>query len=218
MATLLYARDSADKHLKAARMHIRRCAIIKGANDFASAIKPLFLALIQVKNATAIKIEEREDAYDLVMHFDAELDSEIKFLYNACEKYDQKNPGELTLKKVFPQGKFSVITAINYEKQIEAVKQLLLRLESLGESHALFPYVADIKTKMEDSDNAIKVYKNAVSAENLALSEEGIAKSALARQYEKNYLNSREVLGRVFAEKLFPTLKKKSSVKTETVA
>jgi tetratricopeptide (TPR) repeat protein len=213
MATLLFPRDSADKHLRAARMHMRRCANIKGSSEFAAAIKPFFLNLKEKKKATDVKVEEKEDAYDLAMYYDAELDAEIKFLFNECEKYDRKNPGALSMKKVFPQGKFSPITTMNYEKQIGAVKQLILRLKSLGENHPLFPSVAEITSKMEDSDNAIDTYKKAVSAEKIALGEEGIAKSALAARYEKNYLHARDTLGRAIAEKLFPTIRKKSPSK-----
>ena len=217
MATLLYPRDSADKHLRAVRMHMRRCAIIKGSNDFATAIKPYYTQLSEKRNTSAIKAEEMEDAYDMAMFYDAELDANIKFLYSACDRYDQETPGALTLKKVFPQGKFTPITNMNYEKQIGEVKHLLLRLQSLGENHPLNTFVSEINDKLNSADNAISTYKAAVAAKKLAQSDEDIAKSALAAQYEHNYLEARKVLGRSIAEKLFPVIRKKNTPK-EVVA
>ena len=214
MARLLYEKESSSRHLQVTRLHMRRCVLIKGAEKYASSIEPQFNELKRRSNATSEKAELRENAYDAVIYYDSELDGESKDLFNACERYDRRNPGELILKKIFPDGKFSVITMQSRKKQHTLTEGLLLRLENLGQEHQLFPISIDLRNALTLAVNAEKAYEAAELEEKKAVTEELIAQAALRNQYEKNYLTSRNELGKKIAEKLFPPFatKKKTVV------
>lgn len=204
MARLLYETDSADKHLSSARLHTRRCALVPNTGKYVDAIDPFYTDLQAKSSERGLKRVAREDAYDEVVFYDSVMDNEVKNLFRDSVKYDSKHPGELVEKKLFPKGKFTVITDINREDEQDAVDALILRVETLGAEHELYPYAALLNEKLTQCRNSTNTLKEKQSEENLAKANEDISKETLRRQYEKNYLDARADLGRNLAERLFP--------------
>ncbi len=61
----------------------------------------------------------------------------------------------------------------------------------------------------------ITAHGKSIIAHKIAEAEEEIARTALRRQYESNYLAAREKFGRLVAENLFPDLAARKKAETE---
>lgn len=90
-------------------------------------------------------------------------------------------------------------------RDADLVEQLAVRIESLGEEHALNTVAADLRDKAEVSRAANTTYLEAIRSQKVAEADEEIAQANLRRQYELNYLEARKTLGRAIAERLFPS-------------
>jgi hypothetical protein len=162
----------------------------------------------------------REDRYDDMLMADNLLDDSIRNLFRRCEEYDRTHPGEMLLLQVFPDGKFSQIVNMNREQEPAAAEKLAMRLENLGEKHALYASAKELRTWINASQKAIRAYQESAQVLKMAVTECEIACAALRQQYENNYLDARRQLGKVLAERLFPTINvrgkaKKTSVEAE---
>jgi hypothetical protein len=93
-----------------------------------------------------------------------------------------------------------------YAEEPDEADKIIVKIQSLGQSHAVYPYAVEIKQKADAVRNAINLYKEAIRSEKAAEAELEIAKTDLACQYEHNYLDARKKLGDVEAERLFPSL------------
>ena len=215
MARMLQDRESTDRHLNTTKRHMRLCKQASGAAEFAEAIKNVYDALIAKQGITKEKDEERENTYDDILFFDADLDNGVRTLFEKCRQYDRDNPADRVLPKIFPEGKFTPVTTVSLKKEPDAVEQLAVRLESLGESHALYGIVAQLREKVEASRSAISRYHTAIRDQKIAEAEEEIAQSELRQQYEFNYLDARRKLGRVMADRLFPRTSTRQIAETE---
>ncbi len=80
---------------------------------------------------------------------------------------------------------------------------LAVKIGKLAADHALAPFAAKLTAKAQAVRNALKDLDDGVRAEKAAAAEEDIAKTALSRQYEYNYLSARQTLARGIAERLF---------------
>ena len=195
---------------------MRLCKQAPGAAEFADAIKPAFDALIAKQGITKEKAEERENAYDDILFFDTDQDNTVRTLFEKCNQYDRDNPEDRALPKIFPEGKFTLFTRVSVTKQPDTVEEIAVRLESLGESHALYSAVAQLREKIEASRSAITGYHTAIRDQKIAEAEEEIAQSELRQQYEFNYLDARRKLGRTMAERLFPRTSARQTAEIES--
>ena len=204
MATMIRDSASTDSHLNSARRHQRMCQQFNGAGKFAEAIQPQVDELKVKQEETGLKVNLKEDAYDDMLSADADLDNQVRTVYENCKQFDRENPSANVLGKIFPDGKFSHIINVSLTKEPDLVQQIVVRLQNLGESHALFPLAEQLGKAIEASRKAIDSFNDAIRAQKVAEAEEEIAQAALRRQYEGNYLDARKEFGRTSADRLFP--------------
>jgi hypothetical protein len=211
MARMLRDNESTGKHLNAGRRHTRLCKKLKGAEKYALNMETVFSQLIVKKKATDEKTDAREDFYDDMILYDTDLDNSIRTSFEKCKQFDRENPGQAVLNKIFPEGKFTVITNIERTKEPDAAEQLAVRFESLGSDHPLYETAAVLREKISASREAINAYYESIREHKLAQAEEEIAQAAFRRQYEANYLDARKEFGKVLAERLFPRITGRSA-------
>ena len=99
---------------------------------------------------------------------------------------------------------------MNREEEPAAVEKLAMRLENLGEKHPLYALAQELRTFINASLKAILAYQESVQVLKACETECEMARTALRRQYEVNYLDARKQLGRALAERLFPALNTRS--------
>jgi hypothetical protein len=93
-----------------------------------------------------------------------------------------------------------------YTDEPNEAEKIAVRIEGFGNSHTLYPLAAALREKIAIVRERIETYNVAIRAGKSLEAELEIAKEALIRQYEYNYLDARRTLGTVSAEKLFPLL------------
>jgi hypothetical protein len=165
------------------------------------------------------KSEVKENAYDDMVLSDRILDDEIRSTFEGCKKYDRDHPAEQVLTKIFSDKKFGEMVRLPYPAEISEANKLVLRLESLGAEHSLNPSVANLNAKIDAAANALTAQSTTIRDEKMAEAEVDIAKEALVRQYELNYLDARRKYGKTTAEKLFPrTQSRNTSVEPDETA
>lgn len=206
MAQMLRDTDSTERHLNMTRRHIRLCGYVKGTEQLITNLKSGVDVLLQKQAAANVAKEKREDAYDLMLLEDANLDNSVKTLFENCQQYDRDNAGAPVLYRIFTDGKFSTISEMNRTDEPDAVLQLAIRLESLGSEHPLAALAATMREKATVTRNAIENHKQLVLAEENAWTEELVARAGLRQLYEENYLDARKRFGKDQAERLFPKM------------
>ncbi len=112
-------------------------------------------------------------------------------------------PTARVLMTIFPTGKFGGLVNLPVEEEQEALDNLVLRLQSLGEDHPLFVETDTLAVNIEASKAAVAIFEVATKAVKTALTKEEMAKAALRQQYEKNYLQARDMFKRSLAERIF---------------
>lgn len=206
MAQLLYARDSSQRHMSAARRHLRLCKQVKNTQGLVKQITPAYHLVKEKDQAVQEQRETREDLYDDMLMADNQLDDSVRNLFRKCEEYDRNHPGDNMVNRIFPQGKFSHIVTMNREQEPAEVEKLAMRLENLGEKHPLFVFASELRQKAATSRKAIRAYQEHLQVLKVHETECEMACAALRRQYENNYLDARKQLGKTLAERLFPKL------------
>lgn len=211
MAQLLSSSYSAKKCNNAGRRHQRLSKQViedKTLPDKLDAPIALCKAKMKVLDE---KKEFREDAYDDLVLSDRFLDDEVRSLFEECKKYDRNNLAELVLRKIFPDEKFGEIVRLPIAIEVSEVEKIILRIENLGAEHSLVPYVSTLKDKIGVAENAQGVYSTTIREEKMAQAEVEIAKQALIKQYEHNYLDVRHKYGKAMCEKVFPIIRSRRS-------
>lgn len=205
MATMLRENQSTEAHLNAVRRHMRLCGIErKSGSGLIDAIKPAYDDLAAKRAATLARTRERQDALDLLVLRDGELDDAVRTTYERVAQFDRESMSAPLLPVLFPGGKFGAILATKRIKEPDAVEQLAVKIESLGGQHPLHALAADLRRRIEASRKAIEEHRVAVTRQKSADAEERIARMELRRRYEANYLNARATLGRIVTARLFP--------------
>ncbi len=204
MASMLREKDSTDRHLNLSYRHVRLCNMHKGAEILASNIKPAIQNLASKQENTKQKQLAREEAYDDVILSDVNLDNCVKTVFERCKQFDRDNVGENILPRIFPESKFTTITELNRYEEPAAVNLVAVRLENLGPNHPLFGLAQELRNQTAASLTAIEKLRQAEAAEKTALTEENLARAALRKQFELNYLEARKIFGKEQAERLFP--------------
>jgi len=217
MARMLADRDSSALHINQARRH-ERLARRYRQEAIADAIRGPIAALKAKSDATDERDLERQGAYDDTLAADADLDDGIRNLYNSAEIFDRGNPGAITLATLFPDGRFTDITQLPLAQEPAAAEALATKVDSLGADHALAPHAGKIRVVAEAVRTALAALGDAIRALKMAEAEEEIAKNAVSRQYEGNYLDARKTLGRALAERIFPVSRSSSAAPTEAPA
>lgn len=210
MARMIADRDSTDLHLNQARRH-ERLARRYRQEAFATSIRAAIDPLIAKGNATAERDLERQGAYDDVLAADADLDDAIRSLFNSAEISERENPGSGVLMNLFPEGRFTDITALAVAQEPAAAEALATHVDGLGATHSLAPHGAKLRALAEAVRVALGAQDAAIRALKTAEAEEEIAQAVLRRQYEVNYLDARKTLGRTLAERIFPATRGSST-------
>jgi hypothetical protein len=215
MARLLSTHESASSCLNIVRRHERLIRQVANNNSLLEPIKKVRENLeikLKVKND---KQAQRENAYDDLILSDRNLDDSARTIFEKCEQYDREHPSEIILKKVFTDEKYGVIVRLPFAKEVIELDKIVVRLESLGSGHALFPLAAELKTRINITKEGIKANDAAIVDVKMAEADVEIAKEGLIRQYEANYLEARKMYGKNNCEKLFPRMQTRSETDEE---
>lgn len=216
MAQLLSSSYSANRCMNMTRRHQRLCKQAVNDETLSAQIEPAMDLCNSKLDLLAQKKEARENAYDDLILSDKNLDDEVRSNFEECKKYDRDNPAERVLVKIFPDEKFGEIIRLPFPVEVNEVDKMILRLESLGVEHHMNPFAVKLKTKMDVVKNALSGQSETIREEKMAEAEVEIAKEALVRQYELNYLDARRKYGRSTADKLFPKVQSRNtSIETD---
>ena len=206
MAILLNIRFSTLKFIDAVRRHLRLCKQSPGTQKYIDAIEGVYLKFIEICALLQEAANAVTDAYDDIIQADEVLDNAVRTVFEKCKQFDRDHKSIGVLQKIFPEKKFGPIIKEKRSKEIALVEQMIVKFESLGPKHPLFPMAAYLRKQLAIIKRANKAYGEAIHKETLAKAQVDIAKGNLMARYEENYLEARKDLGKNNAEKLFPKL------------
>ncbi|MBN1184937.1 MAG: hypothetical protein JXB49_21810 [Bacteroidales bacterium] len=204
MARLLNSNDSASRCLNSVRRHQRLTRQVVNDDGLINQVQTEYNTLIEkVQLADEMEIV-RENAYDDLLLSDRNLDDTLRTVFEKCKQYDRYHVSERVLISIFPEETFGDIIRLPYAKEVLEVEKTAVRIESLGANHALAGLAKEIRSKAKICKSAIMAVDNAIREKKMAEADVEIAKEALIRKYEGNYLDARKKYGRTTADKLFP--------------
>ncbi len=212
MAQLLSSSHSVNRCMNMTKRHQRLCKQAVNDETLSGQIEPHKDECRSKLELLSTATEARENAYDDLILGDKNLDDEVRSIYEECKKYDRDNPAERALIKVFPDETFGEIIRLPFAVEVTEVDKIILRLESLGGEHHMNAFVSKLRTKKDVVKSALTTLSTAIREEKMAEAEVEIAKTALVRQYEYNYLDARHKYGRYNADKLFPKIYSRNPV------
>lgn len=125
--------DSADKHLKAASYHIKRCRSTTTDPLFATLAQEMFSRRKTLKEAMKALEDQQEVVTDLTAEVDAAelaLEDIVRNLKGDLERLDRRLPGKNALKKVMPEGSDGIIDP-DGEAQLDTLPSFRSRLKEL---------------------------------------------------------------------------------------
>jgi hypothetical protein len=215
MAELLHDIQSTKVHLSAAQRHIRLCRQVPGTESLVTAMIPYESDLQNKHTLTTQAIRNREAANDTLILKDALLDNQVRSLFDKVKEFDRDNPGQMVLKTLFPDEKFTTITNTPMQDEPTLVRQLVVRLDSLGGRHQLAAMKPQITAAIEASETAQTNFVNSIKEQKSQEVVEEIAKASLRKQYEVNFYNAGIQFGKAYANLLFPVLRSGRSTSGE---
>jgi hypothetical protein len=217
MAQFLSEKHSINVHLSIVKRHIRLTRIIKGAEELGSAIEPAYTDLVTKSACAATAAEDTEFKRDLASYKNTLLGDRVRDVNEATKKYDRDHPGLAITNLLFPEGTSPIIYA-PLEDAPTVVEKLILKIQNLGEGHQLAEQIAPLQTAIDEAKAALDALHGAIAAQKTADALTNIAKANLTRQYEQNIYAASSKFGKVFANRLFPTINKaaKNGITTET--
>jgi hypothetical protein len=204
MARLISEQRSTTTHVNMANRHCRLCKQNKGADEWIVRITPFIDSLKQREAQTMAAREEKDAAYDNVILKDSLLDDMVRTLFERCNQHKRQNPGDNIVQLLFPNGTFGDVVSVPLYSEADVVEKIVSRLEDLGSDHPLADLVAPLRTAIQSDRDALGVHKTAITEWKSTEAEEEMAKAALRRQYEHNYLDAVKQFGKRYAERLFP--------------
>ena len=167
-------RDGTPAHLRHARFHMARCK--RGEAVHAT----LRAEMATCFNALKAKAREQEDAEDLAIDADAEVQAAeesvencIRDLDGAAAAADRANPSLSVQKTIFPEGFRAVIDPDGYA-QLAALEPLRVRVQP-------FQNVATVSAALTALNTAAAALKDALVAEEAA---EEVAERLFAEELE----------------------------------
>ena len=205
MAQFLYERHSINVHLSTVKRHMRLARQIKGAEDLASTIEPMYTDLLTKSQVRLSASENTEICRDTLALKDTLLDDKVRDLNEACKKHDRDNPGLPVIKLIFPEVLSSIVYA-PLEEEPAVVEKIIIRIQQLGNEHVLASHIPLLQAAITDTKAAIEALHLAIQAEATASAFEAIAKLNLTRQYEQNIYAASSKFGKAFANRLFPAI------------
>ena len=116
------------------------------------------------------------------------------------------------MEKIFPNETFGDIIRLPFAIESNEVVLIAVKLESLGEEQSLFPLAQELHNKAASSEAVIKAVESAIRNIKTAEAELEIAREALIRKYEINYLDGRKKYGMRTADNLFPELYSRKTI------
>ena len=206
MPRLLYDKDSTAYCRRATHRHVRLLRRVPGTQDLVDAIAPLDAALAEKATASNEKELERDCAYDFIVAADFDQDNEVRKVFAAATQHDLAHPTAPVLSLIFPDATFGEIVREPLSRQPDTVDTLAGRIRTLPAEHPMRPAAEGLEARAKAVRDAIAAHGKSIIALKIAEAEEEIARTALRRQYESNYLAAREKFGRLVAEHLFPDL------------
>ncbi len=214
MARMIDKKDSTAHHLRMGRRHGRLCERVNGTKKFATAIQPNLTKLKEQKKTRETAVEAKEDAYDDVILCDINLDNAIRTTFERIRQWDRDHNGRM-LDMVFPNRTFSDITRLPLSKEPTEAAKIPKKLETLEDGHELRQLVAPLRQCIEASKAAWDAYQKAGELLKDLQTDEELAKLAVRRQYEHNYLDARKEFGAAVADSIFPKVSRKSVASDE---
>jgi len=213
MARKLNDAMSSEVHINNAIRHSRRCKQTNGAEILATNINPLIAELEEKRLETRKQKLVRDNSYDDLIFNEGALDDQIRNTSESVKRFDRNNPGRPAYKLIFPEGGYSNILRFSHTKKANTADQIVERLKSMGEEHALFEQIALLTVAITNQRTSIADLQQAETQVRTAVANEEIAQANLRRQYEFNYLDAIKMFGKTFANRLFPqTVSKKKIV------
>jgi hypothetical protein len=186
--------------------HIRLMRQISGTDEFIAAIEPARAELATRMKTTQSAFENKTSTYDLMVLGSSLLDNKIRNLSDDCSQYDRNNPGRPVYLLVFPDGKISNLLRTKMEDKPTMAASLVKRIEALGPEHPLAVHIASINQGIANLNEAITNNQLAIEQFKSVSTLENIAKLALIKQYELNYLDASKKFGKKYADHFFPKL------------
>lgn len=214
MARMINKRDSTALHLKMARRHMRLCGRVSDTGKLVTDMQAVWNRLKEKEREKNDASDVRDDAYDDVRLCDSGLDNAVRTTFERTRQYDRDNMTRM-LDMLFPARGFSTLVNMPLYKEPQEVSKLILKLETLEESHPLRELIDLLKSKIEASEKAWDNYQKTILALQKIQTGEELAKLAVRQQYEHNWLDARKSLGAAAAENLFPRVSAKSSPKQD---
>lgn len=217
MARKLNDSMSSEVHINNSLRHSRRCKQTKGAEILATNINPLITDLEEKQLETRKQKLARDNSYDDMIFNEGALDDQIRNTSDAVKKFDRNNPGRPIYKLIFPEGGFSNILRFSHTKKANTTNQIIERIKSLGEEHALFAQNPLLSASITKYRTSIADLQQAETQVRTAVANEEVAQASLRRQYEFNYLDAIKMFGKKFANRLFPQTVSKKKIEEELV-
>jgi hypothetical protein len=214
MARLLYPQDSTAAHSRLIRRHIRLCGQVKGGATFAQAIQPVLDNLLQKKQALAVAEEVSENAYDDLILKDSYLGDAVRTLFERSRQYDREN-GTAVSVLLFPDLTFSDIINLPYSEKPKKVGDIIRKMGTLDPKHELHPLIETLQQKVDAVNSALDTRRQAADNVRKCHVDIDLAKNAIRKRYEDNYLESRKSLGKYVAESLFPKVARRKAKSAE---
>lgn len=211
----LLINDSLPKHLDSGLRHMQLCRQNKGGEKYLNAIEPHYNDLSEKADALKTSSLNRVVAKDTVRLKDLLLDDELRKLHNRAKEYDKDFPGSKLTVLLFPLGKISSTISKGYDKEPEIADQIVLKVESLGETHPLYPMAAAIRTAISGCKDALEGHKQAEEAEATAKTIIDLSKANFRKAYSDNYHLAAQDTDKRYAEKLFPKVRASSKGEEE---
>jgi hypothetical protein len=213
---MISERRSTATHVNLANRHCRLCKQNKGTNALIDRMTPFIDSLMKREAQTEAAREEKDAAHDNVILKDSLMDDMVRTLFERCKQHQRQYPGENLIQLLFPNGTFGDVVSMPLYSEADEVEKIVSRLENLGSEHPLADMIDPLKTAIQNDREAIAVHTVAITTWKTAEAEEEMAKAALRRQYEHNYLDAVKQFGKRYAERLFPkTGRTRPTVETE---
>lgn len=201
--------DSVPRVEDACERHMRLCKQVPGADKYRVSILPLLNDFKSKKIALEDAGKEVNAAQDMVWLSDYILDDCLRNLHGRSKEFDRSNPGSNTLTLLFPNGNITAVITMSDKDEPDAAHAIAQKVQSLGDTHVLAPYAAEIETAIGNCRIALAQQETAIRAEGEAKTALTISKVNLVRQYNAVYFKVAGDVDKNYAEKLFPQLRSK---------
>jgi hypothetical protein len=183
---------------------------MSGTDFLSDPIKAAIAELEAKKKSKNAALDEQDASFDIIGFKDTLLDNKIRAVASRAKEYDQENPGAQTYTLIFPNNTSDIINAKPEEETVEVAK-VVARIQSLGETHTLYPLAAALAECVEQVNVAIKTHLDSISLVGKAEAELQIAKANLIRQYLANKFAAELKFGKPVANRLFPIINSRNN-------